>query len=332
MGIIDKVKRAAVNIMYGLPFGMKAADKLLTNGGEDETDGVVASQEVSDERVGMHLIKGEVTQQVEELRYRTYKVEGESKDYKYLGNGVAVKESKKNGNKKKTRIRFVQENKTACQTVLETLKQVGSYGTEKYSFEIDYSSFVRFRVEKFATRIEVDIDEEEGSIETTLFFNTEPNPYDAASMPFINELSKLEGNVGRREVERNEIASSILNISFTTFKAYNEDDFTNYSFVNGGRFKSLERRDGEFAMTLEWDEYMRLPLDLESKYYSKTMADKYRNKERKDVDVSLVPVERKRHCSICGKEMSVYDGDIQEANGDEPVCSDCMRKAFESEQ
>jgi hypothetical protein len=81
-------------------------------------------------------------------------------------------------------------------------------------------------------------------------------------------------------------------------------------------------------MTLTWDEYMRVPLNLEAKYYSKTMAEKYEKRERKDAPVSLAEVERKRYCSICGKEMSVYDADIQEASGQEPVCKECMQKAL----
>ena len=130
------------------------------------------------------------------------------------------------------------------------------------------------------------------------------------------------------EIKRNEIASSIKNFSFVTYKATNEDDLVTYSFINGGKFKSFEQKGYEYLMTLTWDEYMRVPLNLEAKYYSKTMAEKYEKKERKDAPVSLAEVERKRYCSVCGKEMSVYDADIQEASGQEPVCKECMQKAL----
>jgi hypothetical protein len=210
------------------------------------------------------------------------------------------------------------------------LKQVGKTGVDRYRFEIDYREFVRFKVEKFATKIDVDINEETGKIETTLHFSTEPNPYDGTSMPFINEIKKLLDVKTEAQAERNEIASSILNISFTTYKAYNEDDFVNYSFINGGKFKEFRQDGYEYLLTLTWGEYLRLPLDLESKYYSKSMAEKYAKKERKDVDVSMVNAERKRYCSICGKEMSVYDADIQEADGHEPVCKECMAKALKN--
>jgi hypothetical protein len=202
------------------------------------------------------------------------------------------------------------------------------YGVEKYRFEIDYDGIVRFKVEKFATKVDVNINDETGVIETTLHFNTEPDPYDGTSKPFINEISKLLEAKSEYEIKRNEIASSIKNFSFVTYKAINEDDLVTYCFINGSKFKSFEQKGYEYLMTLTWDEYMRVPLNLEAKYYSKTMAEKYEKKERKDAPVSLAEVERKRYCSICGKEMSVYDADIQEASGQEPVCKECMQKAL----
>ena len=286
-------------------------------------------QEVSDERVAKHLLKGEVTQEVEELRYRTYKVDKESQNYKYLGAGVAVKEDKEIP-KNRTKYKFSQDNESICESVLKALNQVGNNGVEKYRFEIDYKEFVRFKVEKFATKVDVEINDETGLIRTVLHFNTEPNPYDGTSMPFINELKKLFDVKNEAQIQRNEIASSIMNLSFTTYKAYNEDDFVNYSFINGAKFKEFRQEGYEFLLTFEWDEYLRLPLDLESKYYSKTMAEKYAKKERKNVEVSMVEKERTRYCSICGREMSVYDADIQEADGHEPICEECMMKALKN--
>jgi hypothetical protein len=328
---MNKIKKYFLNLWYGLPFGMKAADTEIMGNKAVDDNGVTVQQEVSDQRVAKHLLKGEVTQEVEELRYRTYLVENEAKNYKYLGNGVAIKEDKVEKPKERTKFKFTQENESICESVLESLKQVGKTGVERYRFEIDYKEFVRFKVEKFATKIDVDINEETSKIETTLHFSTEPNPYDGTSMPFINEVKKLLDVKTEAQAERNEIASSILNISFTTYKAYNEDDFVNYSFINGGKFKEFRQDGYEYLLTITWSEYLRLPLDLESKYYSKSMAEKYAKKERKDVDVSMVNAERKRYCSICGKEMSVYDADIQEADGYEPVCKECMTKALKNQ-
>ena len=60
------------------------------------------------------------------------------------------------------------------------------------------------------------------------------------------------------------------------------------------------------------------------------MAEKYANNERKEVAPEMVNTERTRYCSICGKEMSVYDADVQEADGREPICKECMMKALKN--
>ena len=331
MNAIKRLQKVLLNFYYGLPFGLKAAGDEIMGGGEADQAGTEINQQVTDKRVAKHLLKGEVTQEVAELRYRTYRVANESENYKYIGNGVAVKQEKEKS-KDKTRFKFSQENENICESVLSTMNQLGNYGTEKYRFEIDYNSFVRFKVEKFAKKVDVDIDEKTGKIETTLHFNTEPDPYDAASMPFINELKKLLDAKSEYEISRNEIATSIYNFSFTTYKAYNEDDLVSYSFIKGGKFKEFKKEGYEYLLTLTWNEYLRLPLDLESKYYSKSMAEKYARKEKKDVAPEMVNTERKRYCSVCGKEMSVYDADIQEADGHKPICKDCLNKALKNEE
>lgn len=326
---MNKLKRYFLNLWYGLPHGLKSAGDVILGSADQDTIGTSISQETANERVAKHLLKGEVTQEVEELRYRTYRVANEAENYKYIGNGIAIKEDKKEeyANNKK-RHKFSQENENICQSVLDSLKQVGSYGFEKYRFEIEYESLVRFKLEKFATKVDVNINDEIGLIETTLHFNTEPNPYDATSKPFINEISKLLGVENEYEINRNEIASTIKNLSFSTYKAENEENFVSYCFVNGAKFKKIEQKGYEFLMTLEWNEYMRVPLNLEAKYYSKSMAKKYENKEKKDTPLEMVTAERKRYCSICGKEMSTYDADIQEASGQKPICNECLQKTL----
>ena len=327
---MNKFRKIMLNLWYGLPFGLKGADTEIMGSKNIDSNGSTINQEVSDKRVAKHLLKGEVTQEVEELRYRTYKVENESKNYKYVGNGIAIKENEKPKVEGKTKFKFTQDNENICESVLSAMSQVGSYGVDRYRFEIDYNSFVRFKIEKFATKVDVRINDELGEITTILHFNTEPNPYDATSMPFINELKKLLDVKSEYEVSRSEIASSIMNFSFSTYKADNEDDFVNYSFINGGKFESLKQKGYEYLLTLSWGEYLRLPLNLESKYYSKTMAEKYAKKEKKEVAPEMVKSERKAYCSICGKEMSIYDADVMRADGHEPICKDCMTKALKN--
>ena len=325
--MLNKIKNFFLKVYYGIPFGMKGADKEIMGGGDMDPTNTVIGQEVSDERVAKHLLKGEVTQSVEELRYRTYAVEDESRKYEYIGGGVAVKHDEEQPQDPKKR-KFTQSNELICESVLQTLRQVGGYGIEKHRFEIDYDGVVRFKIENFATMVDVLINDDEKVIETTLHFNSDPNPYDATSMPFINELKRLTELKSEYALSRNEIASSMKNLCFITYKAYGEDDFVIYAFINGAVFKKIEQVNGEFLVTYTWNDYMRQPNDLKSKYYSSSMDEKYKTKAKKNTVISMVDAERKRYCSACGREVSVYDGDIMEFNGDEVLCSHCLSKSF----
>jgi hypothetical protein len=331
---MNKIKKYLLNLWYGLPFGLKAAGDEIMGAGDADQVGTEINQQVSDQRVAKHLLKGEITQEVEELRYRNYKVAGEAENFEYLGNGVAVK--KENGKKTalKDRYKFSQENGLMVSTVLEELNRVNDYGVEKYRLEIGYNSLTRFKLEQFVTIIDVDIDVRKETnpsvIETRLHFEKQPDPYNPKARPFLNELVKLKDVKTQYEIERNEMASSIDNMSFITYNATNEINFTNYAFVDGAKFKSFEETEHEYLVTFEWSGYVRIPLNLEGKYYSKTMDEKYKNNERKEVAPEMVNVERKAYCSVCGAEMSVYDADIQRADGREPVCKNCLEKALNS--
>jgi hypothetical protein len=330
---MNKIKKYFLNLWYGLPFGLKAAGKEIMGGGDEDQAGTEINQQVTDKRVAKHLLKGEVTQEVEELRYRTYKVSNESENYSYLGNGVAIKTEEKDYSiTEKDKYKFSQENKIVCTSVLEEMNHVNNYGTERYVFECTYDGLVKFKIEQFATSVDVNINNKEKIIETTLRFEKQANPYNAKSKPFINQLAALKDVKSEYELKRNEIASSLETFSFSTYKAKNENDFVSYAFIGGGKFVRIEETELEYLITYSWNEYIRVPLNLEEKYYSKTMDEKYQNKERKDVIPEMVESERKAYCSICGKEVSIYDADILEASGQPVICKECMDKVFKNEK
>ena len=319
-------------IAYALPFGLKGGDNAISTSSQNSlNEGITISQEVNDKRVAKHLLKGEVTQEVEELRYRTYKVAEESENYSYIANGNAIK-NKKDKARNKTKFKITQDNHLICASVLHELQRVNDYGTEEYVLQITYDGIVRFKIEQFATRISVDVDESCGKIETTLHFNTDPNPYDAKSMPFINELKKLCKATSPYEIGRSEIASSVRSICFSTYKCEGEKDFTNFAFTDGCTFKESTEKDHEISVTYTWSNYSVIPLNLSEKYFSKTMAEKYEKKERKEAAAQVGDVRRKRYCQVCGKEINVYDGDILEYDNGFVICEECRQKALKNNQ
>ena len=186
---MKKIKGYMLNLLRALPFGLQGAEREIMGSNNTGEDGTVVTQEVSDERVAKHLLKGEVTQEVEELRYRTYKVANESEEYKYIGSGLAEKKEKKPEKKsERTKFNVTQENKIICSSILNELKHMDDYGVENYRIEITYNDIVRFKLEQFAHTINVKVDEKKGIFETTLRFWKEPDRYNITSRPFLNEL------------------------------------------------------------------------------------------------------------------------------------------------
>ena len=89
------------NIFHNFFWGLKTADEIILQQNDSSVPGSAIVQEVNDKRVSKALLKGEVTQEVEELRYRTYLVDREAKTYEYVAPTLAFKKEyeKDNDNK-----------------------------------------------------------------------------------------------------------------------------------------------------------------------------------------------------------------------------------------
>jgi hypothetical protein len=336
---MNKIKKFLLNLWYGLPFGLKAAGDEIMGAGDADQAGTEINQQVSDKRVAKHLLKGEVTQEVEELRYRTYKVARETDNYEYVGHGVAVKKDEEK--KEQDIIRFSQENKLICNDVLTELKSVDSYGVEKYTTSINYISPVRFKLQEFLTLIDVVIKKGEKAV-TTLHFNDTRNPQVFKSKPFVTELEKLEEMFNRNDtyaLSRNDFATSIICMSFTTFKATDrQPDVISYSFVSP-ELIGVHHENGEFKLIYQWKDYTRI--DLTEKFHNAELEEKYKKKEKKNNTVEpLITDEGKYNgdwfnnhwrnvikCSKCGKDIKTfYEGYINDSKTGKPMCVQCYKK------
>jgi len=338
---MNKILNAIKSILYSLPFGLKAADSEImgsniSGNGNDTT----INQQVNDKRVAKHLLKGEITQEVEELRYRTYKVDRESKNYNYIGHGLASKKRKNEYETKKSIniIRFTQENKLICNDILTELNHVDNYGVEKYTVNIDYYFPVRFKFQEFLTHVDVVIKSGEQAV-TTLRFSDVRNPQNVKSKPFVTELEKLEALFNNNDtygLSRNDFATSMLCMNFTTFNASDDHpDVVTYTFTNP-ELIGVHHEDGEFKLLYKWKEHDSI--DLTDKFYNAELEEKYKNKEKKKTNIGIESDDDswwEEHskkvimCSKCGKPIKVFsDGYVMDNKTSEPVCLKCYEKSL----
>ncbi|MCD8206316.1 MAG: hypothetical protein LUD72_00095 [Bacteroidales bacterium] len=96
MNFFKRLGLSAYMLFRNLVFGMgKTEEEMLTQlGGATGKDGASVDQKVTTNSLAMALLRGELTQEVEELVYRTYLVNREAKKYSYVAPTVAFKKDK----------------------------------------------------------------------------------------------------------------------------------------------------------------------------------------------------------------------------------------------
>ena len=314
MSIWSKVK----SFFYALPFGMKAAeDEIRVQRLNSTTDIVGAHEVIQQNSLGVDLLKGEVTQQVEEMRYRTYLVNREADKYEYIMGDRGVKKETVEGDKK----RIVQKNKVHCKSIIEDIDDK----LNEYQINIGYSDIPRFRLEQFIEYVELDLGDEPKIL---LKFDKNLEMVDPISRSFVNSIKSFPKIIQPTDWERYEYFR-IPMLSFTTFKAQGEDDLINYT-IHNLTLDSFISADEYIILKYNFSYYKRE--DLMDKYYSPTMDEKYKAKVAKNPEYSYNDSnQRKRECSVCGKEISVYDGDVTEVTFGKAMCHDCLIKYFEEE-
>lgn len=356
--VLNKIKRNIQIFFYSLFYGMKSTeDTVLHQTGLTNSPGTSVIKEIDDQRISKALLKGEVTQQVEELRYRTYKVDKESKDFEYYAPTLALKKDRQDKNFMKyddsdgLELITIQPNDVLVETVSETLEQVGGRGKRtQYRIKIKRNFVPRYKIEEYITRLDVK-KLDENHVILDMYVSKYPNDKDFKSKGFVREVEKIRDE---------KIKSDILDyeeISFITNHAYKLNDMVKFVFKNIW-FREIIEFDGHYILKFKASLQQDV-LDLTKKYFSKTMEEKYKNKEKKEV--ILNPFEHNQiqvyKCQECGKEiildnelmeqLNVYQGrDITEENfeNENPqvlefmdmqiseqtfgkrLCSDCLKK------
>lgn len=273
-------------LWHSLFVGMKDADQ-KTMGVTKEgkiADGNI-EQQVSQDSVYADMLKGEVTQEVKELRDSSYRGYKASFDYKYIGNGNVIKKTSMINddidafNPENMSIYLVQDNKLITRSVKDALDGANSEGDEvknenaDYSITIERDNFPRFLIEKYVKRVVVRRNETETKID--LYCSTYPRQYMPTDSVFIVEIRNiLEGKIKPNDTVE------IDSIEFITDGCYGAKDIMFFKFSNL-EYESINVYDGNFVIT-----YSAFPLcdgvDLTEQYRTEEMDKKYENKEMRE--------------------------------------------------
>ena len=270
-------------------FGMKAGDELMTTSQSDTEEGSAIHKQVERKSVLQNLLRGEVTQEVEELRYETFKAEEMSNDYQYIGNGVAVK---KKGDNHIKRRKFVQYNYDEEYSMHETLQMIENKEWTKNLptrkiFKATYKSGVRFKLDVYAAKVKVELTD--NSYKTYLYFIDDSQNND--TRPLVNFIKKTKkemdeivasGNTNKLNAykKRNELFSELDSFSFKTINAENDvPNGIDYKFREA-TLQDIQFEDGYAVLVYQWT-FFDGNILLSERFKSKSAEEKFEKKEKR---------------------------------------------------
>lgn len=311
MGIIRKMLDIARNCMISLMFGLKNTEnEILTSLAKNDTPFDI-SQETNEQRVSKALLKGEVTQEVKELRYRTYKVDKESKQYEYFSPTLAKKRERddnkfiKYDNSENLDIITIQYNEQNVGTVEESLenavlekeKLIYTEPKKKYNIIIERNCVARYRIEEFLIKLAAKRINDKNAL-LDFYVSMYVDDKNKLSKGFISEIGKIiKGN-------KNNDILDIDSVRFITNHAYKKDDMLEYEF-NNLIFKKIIEYDGNYIIKFTAN-IIKDGYDTSRQYFCAEMAKKYKNKEKKSLQLDFTDNIKIYTCEMCGKKVA-YD-------------------------
>lgn len=309
---MKKIVKFLKYLWFGFILGMKKTeDETLHQNGMDLDNGSTINQQVADHSVAKALLRGELTQEVIELRYRTYAVAREASHYNYFSPTLAKKKGIndfkyiKIANDENREVITVQENKLEVETVTDSLLRIGDDGKfidrqKEYNIHIKRDNQPRYRIEDFAKKIVVKKGDDEYTAIIDVYVSKYPDDKNITSKPFIKELERIIDTGIRSDM------FEFQSIQFETYKAYRLDDMINFEFGDPQLSKIFEF-DGDYVITFVMN-IIDGGTDMAAQFYDEKMAKKYENKEQKELTITFDPeaLIRTYKCADCGKEVT-YD-------------------------
>lgn len=311
MGFCKKIYNFLYKYFVGFMFGLKNTEtEIFTSAGGSSTIGTHISQEVNDQRVSKALLKGEVTQQVKELRYRTYKVDREAKQYEYFSPTLAKKRDKNDSkfvsyeNSENLKVITIQHNEQKTETIEEALERVDENELEytnplkEYNICINRTCVTRYRIEEFLKRLVVKQSTENNKVVLDFYVSKYQDDKNLFSKGFLKEIDNIiNGKINNDMID-------IQSVYFVTNHAFQLNDMLEFEF-NNLKFIKIVEYDGNYILKFKAN-MVKNGNDLTDKYYCKEMAENYKEKKKKDIVLNLADFGKVYTCEMCGKQI-VYN-------------------------
>lgn len=271
--------------------GLRSADSLMTSQNKEDGDGSTIEQKKEVQNVYADLLRGEVTQEVRELRHEMYYAERLSHEYTYGGNGRVVKKNRMftyNGNIEISDgypIQVIQENREDI-TLTSDFKD-----TRDFTLKIGREFVPTMRIEEYTTKLVVKrIDKDKVILD--FYTPIMPRQFDRRSRIFTNALGKIyEGDVKSDIIDFNSVA-------FTSYNAYGSEDLKEYEY-NNIKFELILEYDGSYVLRFTAG-IVKDGFDIITEFYDEATAKKCEEHEMRkgaqmSYDAAVEMVERDKY-------------------------------------
>lgn len=274
--MIKKIYNKIRSFFFYIFWGLKSADKIAFGTKEDSSNaGTVLEQQNEQNSVYKDLLKGEVTQEVKELRHEMYFSERKSHKYKYIGNGVVTKKNEifdYPGKIDKTDgfpLQILQPNIEDTGTLSENLSEADYRIKNKKEFTIDIErDFIpRFRLEEFTNKLVVKRINE-NAVMLDFYTPIYKSQFNTIHKLFLKELEKIYMGDVRSDV------IDFKQVEFISFRAFGTDDLKKYTY-NNIEFDNILIFDGHYVIKFTAD-IVNDGEDLINEFYCKEEEEKSR--------------------------------------------------------
>ena len=365
---MKKIKTFFNKIWLGLGVGLKTTeDKFFHQNGVDEDLGVTINQQVEKHSVCADLLKGELTQEVKDLRWRTYAVEQESENYEYFSPTMAKRKNADYHKEESSRIKY--ENSEDANILLvqpiilkqiplndelfsakNTVKSKDEFGNEYTTFKVGEKVYdkdikvkrdftPKFKIERYLNKLILKQDKtDDNKFYLDLYVTKYSNGEDITSRAFLKEIKQILDTGYKTDIV------DIQEIEFISNKALNKKDMLKF-VLNHLSFTKVVEYDGNYVIKYNCD-IKENGSDLTDQYYSERLAKKYEKKEprKTTIDIDLSQKIQTFICDGCGKEVT-YALDEDDCDSDEKLeytdlqmteqtfgkrlCKECLEKNLE---
>lgn len=286
--IFNRLLGSCKILWHSLFIGMKNADTLLTTSQTNNDGSGYEIPETGGGGVYKDLLEQRVTQEVEELRYASYHVAKESKKYRYIGNGNAVKKTDSQLKERHVNVDesdnlsivLIQDNNIVCEDVYTVLNEVDTKINKKcrsdYYVKIVREGVPRFYIEDYVKKVVVK--DAGDNYVLDLYCSMYPRQFnERKDKAFLSEVKKIKQGCLNNDV------IDFQRISWVTSNAWGVDDWLQYVFIDFEYYDIIEF-DGNyiFRFGCKAETFGENLLD---KIYSVSADEKYKKKEAKKKSV-----------------------------------------------